>query len=557
LKTWKFLVVGLVVALAIPGRALGQPALPVEPPAQTGPMLASDDFQNPDTGFLPHASAEPDSYEQGYEQGYYVVRGVDPAWRGNVNLALPGSYRDTKLSVNVRSIGDRAGAVYLECRRGQDSGYGAVVFLDRGAYFIGRIENDGVSPLSLPGSSPYSRLRRTGMTLSLACVGDRMALSLDGMEIATARDGANTQGSLRVGAQTLGREGEGSFEFRFKNLVANEATPGSQPARPSTATATSTVTPAATPATRTPTPAPLSEADVAAMVSPSVVRIVSTEGTGSGVRIKEGVITNQHVVGADLQVQIQRSDGVRQTARLVRSDAWFDLALLSTDLDLPVLELETAAQQRQGDPLLVLGYPADLPGSSTLTRGLLSAVRDLEGVTLVQTDAAVSFGSSGGAIVNMRGKVIGITEGMLGRTTGLNLGIAGESVQAFLAGEKIVAPDAAEPDDTVRDARTLVVGAPPTEHNFHAAGDLDWVSLVLNQDDEVAIFTDSARCDTVLRLYAPDGATLLDEDDDSGRGFGSWIEFTAPAAGTYLARISHAERGGVCRSYYVAARLLS
>ena len=130
---------------------------------------------------------EPDSYEQGYAQGYYVVRGVDPAWRGSVNLALPGSYRDTKLSVNVRSIGDRAGAVYLECRRGPDSGYGAVVFLDRGAYFIGRVENEGASPLSLPGSSPYNRLRRTGMTLSLTCVGDRMALSLDGIEIAAAR----------------------------------------------------------------------------------------------------------------------------------------------------------------------------------------------------------------------------------------------------------------------------------------------------------------------------------------------------------------------------------
>ena len=61
--------------------------------------------------------------------------------------------------------------------------------------------------------------------------------------------------------------------------------------------------------------------------------------------------------------------------------------------------------------------------------------------------------------------------------------------------------------------------------------DIDWVSLALNQDDELAIFTDSAaRCDTVLRLYSPDGATLLDEDDDSGRGYGSWIEFTAPSA---------------------------
>src|SRR2546428_13406540 len=109
----------------------------------------------------------------------------------------------------------------------------------------------------------------------------------------TARHGPNPNVSLRLGAQTLGREGEGTFEFRFKDLVANEATPGSQLARPSTATPTTTATPVATPATRTPTPAPLSEADIAAMVSPSVVRIVSSEGAGSGVRLQEGCIPDQ------------------------------------------------------------------------------------------------------------------------------------------------------------------------------------------------------------------------------------------------------------------------
>ncbi len=562
--------VALLLSIVVPGQAFGQtPPTPPSSsssssrpaPVQIGPVLVSDDFQNPDRGLLPPASVDPDSYEQGYESGYYVIRAVDEEWDGMVELPLPGSYKDTRLSVDVRSIGDRAGFVYLECRRNGNDGYLGAFLMDEGWYGIGRMQNGRISAISPVSVSPYGRLRQNGVTLALTCIGDEITLSLDGIQLARGRDVAFTEGRLELALEAISSDDEpGSLEVRFANLVANQATAAPQPSPTPTVMPTATATPAtpaATPATPTVTPAPLSEADVAAIVAPSVVRISAGRGSGSGVKVGEGVITNEHVIRGQQQVQIERSDGTRGSATVVRSDPGFDLALLSTELDLPALQIEASAQQRQGDQVLVMGYPGGLPGQATLSRGLLSAVREIDEVLYVQTDASVTFGSSGGAIVNMRGKLIGVTRGALGTTGSLNFGIAGESVRAFLSGASLVGPDAFEPDDSVQQAKALTIGAPPELRSLHGAGDEDWVSLALAEGMEVAIFTDSPRCDTFLRLYAPDGVTVLDFDDDGGRGTNSWIDFTADETATYFAQVTLFDRAGFCPSYYLAARSLS
>jgi S1-C subfamily serine protease len=114
-----------------------------------------------------------------------------------------------------------------------------------------------------------------------------------------------------------------------------------------------------------------------------------------------------------------------------------DLALLSADLPISPLQLESTVLQRQGDPLLVFGYP--LPGAlgvggeATVSRGLLSALRQENGVTVLQTDAAINPGNSGGPVVNSRGNVIGVISYKIKESTGLNFAIAADSVQAFLA----------------------------------------------------------------------------------------------------------------------------
>jgi hypothetical protein len=196
-----------------------------------------------------------------------------------------------------------------------------------------------------------------------------------------------------------------------------------------------------------PTAPALSEAEIAAGVAPSVVQVLTEdeskhggepeEGRASGVKIAEGIITNDHVVGDAESVQVVAPDGRRSTATVVRRAAVLDLVLLQTDLEVPAVTLEGASGQRRGETVLVLGYPRpDALGDGedvTLTRGLVSAIRqDHEGVTYIQTDAGVDPGSSGGAMVNLRGRLIGIpTFGVRGSRS-LNFAVSADAVQALL-----------------------------------------------------------------------------------------------------------------------------
>jgi S1-C subfamily serine protease len=190
----------------------------------------------------------------------------------------------------------------------------------------------------------------------------------------------------------------------------------------------------------------LGEADIAALVAPSVVQVVAGDSLGSGVAIGRGFITDDHVVDDTSQVQIITSDGQIHDAFVARRDPGSDLALLLSEASVPPLNLEPSGQQRQGDAVLAFGYPLGIPGQASLTRGVISAFRqEASGVKLVQTDAALNPGNSGGPIVNLRGNVIAIDEFGFKNTGGLNFGIASETVQAFLDGTTFPTPPPAIP----------------------------------------------------------------------------------------------------------------
>jgi S1-C subfamily serine protease len=181
--------------------------------------------------------------------------------------------------------------------------------------------------------------------------------------------------------------------------------------------------------------ATLSEADIAALVAPSVVQVLAGNRVGSGVAIGRGFITDQHVIDGGGPMQIVTADGQTFDAFVARSDAGSDLALLLSEAAVPPLNLEPSSQQRQGDSVLAFGYPLGISGQASLTRGVISAFRQLpSGVRLVQTDAALDPGNSGGPIVNSHGNVIAIDDFGFTNTEGLNFGTASETVQAFLDG---------------------------------------------------------------------------------------------------------------------------
>lgn len=246
----------------------------------------------------------------------------------------------------------------------------------------------------------------------------------------------------------------------------------------------------------------LSIADVAALARPSVVDILLDDDSGgTGVRVSAGVVTNAHVVGEATKVRLTLHDGTRADATVIRKDAGYDLALLHTEANVPALELEPVGAQRQGDTVLVLGYPGlsdrALSSGATLTRGIISAVRTSEetGATLIQTDAPVNPGNSGGALLNLRGRLIGIPSFTLGYSPGLGFAVAADTVQAFLDGQPSRRPVA------VNLAPFLV---PAAELGRDYEGYADSIG---SRDRQALAYADSPTGPSVMQLIVDAGST--------------------------------------------------
>ena len=197
---------------------------------------------------------------------------------------------------------------------------------------------------------------------------------------------------------------------------------GQSPAPDATAAPISTTTPTAiSPETAiteaaSSTAGPLSSAEVYARVSPSIAFIETPGKTGSGVLIEGGyVVTNYHVVWPYEAVRVVFPDGTELVnAPVAGWDPIWDLAVLGPiDAAARPLKLEDGEDIAPGTELFLVGYPAevDLTPQPTITSGILSRFREWErvGITLLQTDAATAAGQSGGALVDVRGRVIGIS----------------------------------------------------------------------------------------------------------------------------------------------------
>ncbi len=158
--------------------------------------------------------------------------------------------------------------------------------------------------------------------------------------------------------------------------------------------------------------------------NPSRVRQRVEGSLGSGVILDSDghLVTNDHVIrGAD-QIRVQLADGRVATPTIVGTDPDTDLAVLRVDLENPpVMPMGRSNVLRAGDVVLAIGNPFGL--SQTVTQGIVSATgRGRLGVTdfedFIQTDAAINFGNSGGALINTEGELIGINTAVLAQTLG-------------------------------------------------------------------------------------------------------------------------------------------
>ncbi|MCF7938561.1 MAG: Do family serine endopeptidase [Spirochaetales bacterium] len=154
-------------------------------------------------------------------------------------------------------------------------------------------------------------------------------------------------------------------------------------------------------------------------------------GLGSGVIVKNDgdkhyILTNAHVVGDADEIQAVLNDGKQFTASLVGKDPRRDLALVqfTSDEDIPVAELGNSDKMQPGDWVLAVGSPFGF--ASSISAGIVSAKgRSGPQQTIsqyIQTDAAINRGSSGGALVNLEGKVVGINT-WIAAPSGGNVGL--------------------------------------------------------------------------------------------------------------------------------------
>lgn len=179
---------------------------------------------------------------------------------------------------------------------------------------------------------------------------------------------------------------------------------------------------------------------IAATVRPSVVEIYTysdsklseLEGTGSGIIIsKDGyIVTNAHVLQADGTHTVKTHDDKTYDAEIVGRDSKTDIAVIKINAaGLKPATLGNSDEVVVGEEVMAIGNPAGLSG--TVTNGIVSAVnRKIRGKTTsfemdcIQTNADISPGNSGGALVNMYAQVIGITSSKYASTTLEGLGFA-------------------------------------------------------------------------------------------------------------------------------------
>ena len=164
----------------------------------------------------------------------------------------------------------------------------------------------------------------------------------------------------------------------------------------------------------------LSLQDIYSTVIDSVVSISSmtSSGTSSGTGIimsSDGyVITNHHVITGALVISVLTNDNQEYEAALVGSDEMSDLAVLKIDArGLQAAEFGDSSKLRVGDSVVAIGDPLGVQLRGTMTNGIISAInRDLtvgdRTMTLIQTNAALNNGNSGGPLINCYGQVIGI-----------------------------------------------------------------------------------------------------------------------------------------------------
>lgn len=157
----------------------------------------------------------------------------------------------------------------------------------------------------------------------------------------------------------------------------------------------------------------LSVADIVDLLKKAMVRIKTDSGSGSGMIIAgDGqILTAKHVIENAKDIKIIMPDDKEVPGKTLGRDEIRDIALVKVEgVNLKLVSFGKSDDLRVGEDIVAIGFPLDIKGSATVSKGIVSAIRkdSDSGIISIQTDAPVNPGNSGGALANMKGEVVGV-----------------------------------------------------------------------------------------------------------------------------------------------------
>ena len=173
----------------------------------------------------------------------------------------------------------------------------------------------------------------------------------------------------------------------------------------------------------------------------SVVTVMNSSGSGSGVLVSSDgyFLTNAHVVGDDKEVRVRWSDGIEGVAQVERISKNRDIAIIKADpRDRTPLAIKRGPVT-PGTRVYAIGSPNGKAFQGTVSSGVISAERVIDGLRYIQSDTSISPGSSGGALLDESGSVVGVTVSHYlneGQPAGLNMFIPIGDAMDFLSLEQ-------------------------------------------------------------------------------------------------------------------------
>ena len=302
------------------------------------------------------------------------------------------------------------------------------------------------------------------------------------------------------------------------------------------------------------------------LASPAVVSIESGRGNGSGTIIdpKGLVLTNAHVVRGANIVSVTLSDKRQFRGTVIASSRNPDLAVIKLDdvtSSLPTIPIASSNSVQVGQRAFAIGNPFGR-FAGTLTTGIISRIdRDRQ---LLQTDAALNPGNSGGPLLNSRGELVGVNTAIFttgSANSGIGFAIEAETVRNFVAavqrGAIASTPTPTPPSPTVisLDGNVISATLSPVDNTLPDGSYYKVYQFQGRAGQSVVIEMRGNGIDPYLVLFDPN-ARKIAEDDDSAGGKNARLVVTLPMTGRYTLYANSYEVGDT-GSFTISGRVVN